>query len=707
MPAVGDAIEIMTRDAAAPANRGVTLAQLLPFERNKVEPIDVRKAFVEGYEAYKHRDFIAAIERMQLASANFLELNDYALFYLGASERDSGDTQGAAAAFLRLTETYPQSVLADAAGVDYARLQLKLGHPEFARPAAERVIGHAGESATAQNARMILAYTMFAAHDFHGAYTEAQTLRERFPTGANDGEARALAYAILRAHPEVVNTSSFDYRRAEAAILLREGQPSLALAQIRPALAAQPPFTIRAELLWLEAEASRANAVAAKSALIRYLGLAPAGPHAAAALNGLAHICWHADDTAQARVYFGRIVRGLPASAFAPRSMFEIGRTYEDDGDLESARTEYLRLAKRYPASEAAAEARFRAPFMLYMQKRYDLAAAEFSAARIQAREAGDRDRFGYWQGRALDHKGDQAEAREIIARVARSIESNYYPALARMRVDPGPQVFPAATAPDPSPLADPPPVVEGPAQFHLSRVLVLRELGLRELEPPELRALEARTGDAPELRNFVLAELAASGAWYDALQMAQRMLNRAQINPLVAERMRYPRAYWELLNAAAGRNDLDPFLVAALIRQESLFNPDARSGSDARGLMQLLPSTAERYAAVAGVVASPLDLYDPNVSVALGTTYLKQLFGMFNGDMFKAVAAYNGGEHAVAGWVAKYPGDDDQWVENIEFQETRDYVKKVIGGLREYRLLYQPPPPAASTSIPAAPSPG
>ena len=75
----------------------------------------------------------------------------------------------------------------------------------------------------------------------------------------------------------------------------------------------------------------------------------------------------------------------------------------------------------------------------------------------------------------------------------------------------------------------------------------------------------------------------------------------------------------------------------------------------------------------------------------------------MFNGNAFKAVAAYNGGEHAVAGWAAKYPGDDDQWVENIGYRETRDYVKKVVGGLREYRLLY---PAGSSVLPPAAPSP-
>lgn len=117
---------------------------------------------------------------------------------------------------------------------------------------------------------------------------------------------------------------------------------------------------------------------------------------------------------------------------------------------------------------------------------------------------------------------------------------------------------------------------------------------------------------------------------------------------------------------------------------------------------MQLMPATAQRYALTAGIAAaSPMDLYDPAVNVQLGAVYLRQLIAMFNGDIFKAVAAYNAGEHAVGGWSAKYPGDDDQWVENIAFRETRDYVKKVIGGLREYDLIYQAKS-AESGSIPA-----
>jgi soluble lytic murein transglycosylase len=169
-------------------------------------------------------------------------------------------------------------------------------------------------------------------------------------------------------------------------------------------------------------------------------------------------------------------------------------------------------------------------------------------------------------------------------------------------------------------------------------------------------------------------------------------MAARGELSPDTAERIRYPRGYWNLITTASNRNQLDPYLVAALVRQESLFNPQARSISDARGLMQLLPTTAGRYAVAAGVTLSTVNLYDPQTSVQLGTVYLRDLMAMFAGNIFKVVAAYNAGEHAVSQWNAKYPGDDDQWVENIGFRETRDYVKKVIGGIREYRLLYGSP---------------
>jgi soluble lytic murein transglycosylase len=679
-------------------------AQRTPSGSTKVEPIDPKTAFVEGYKAYKRHDPIAVIGPMRLATLELPQLEDYALYYLACAERDDGDTLAATNDFRRLGLTFPQSVFSDAAGLEYARLELKLQHPSNALTAATTVADATKDPILEQNARLTMAFALLAIESWRAAYNQAQLIRQKFPRGPADAPARQLAYATLRAHLQANNASPLEYHRTEAALLLREGQDKAALNQIQAAMALRPPRTIQAELTWFSAEAFASQPARMQAELHEYLDLAPNGPEAARALNGLAHLSWHQNNTQAARLYFDRLQREFPLDALAPQALFEIGRTYEEDGDLTSARSAYNHLVARYSESEAAADARFRAPFMLYMLRRYGQAAAEFNAQRIHAATSSGRDMFAYWQARALENDGGQAEARRLLQTLALSTDSNYYPALAAMRVRENGAVLSASFGPDL--VAAVVPTADGPIQFHLTRIAELRELGLRDLEPPELRAIEGHLGADKSLMRFALAEMQSSGAWFDAIQMAMRMVARGKLDPATAERIRYPRGFWDLVTSASARNQLDPNLVTALIRQESLFNPQALSVSDARGLMQLLPGTAARYAEAAGVAVSPADLYDPHINVQIGTVYLRELIGMFGGDIFKSVAAYNAGEHAVADWNARNPGEDDQWVENIGFRETRDYVKKVIGGMREYRLLYRSPP-TTSASTPTRPSPG
>ncbi|MGH7863967.1 MAG: lytic transglycosylase domain-containing protein, partial [Candidatus Binataceae bacterium] len=307
-----------------------------------------------------------------------------------------------------------------------------------------------------------------------------------------------------------------------------------------------------------------------------------------------------------------------------------------------------------------------------------------------------------YWRARSLERSGDRDAADSIYRTLAASTKTNYYPALAARRIGAVPVDFPAAAATLPRPAA--PPRVDAAADFHVSRVLALRSLGLGELEAGELLALEAGARRDPELRNFVLAGFESAGAYHDLIVQATRLVARGVLAPDLAEKLRYPRGYWNLLTDAARQRSLDPYVVVALMRQESMFDPRATSRSDARGLMQLLPSTARTVAKRIGVNDDSLDLYDPVANVQLGAAYLQSLFAMFGGDEFRAVAAYNAGEHAVERWNARHAGEADEWVENIGFKETREYVKKVIGGRREYQLLYpsdSEPPPS-----PVAPSP-
>jgi soluble lytic murein transglycosylase len=131
---------------------------------------------------------------------------------------------------------------------------------------------------------------------------------------------------------------------------------------------------------------------------------------------------------------------------------------------------------------------------------------------------------------------------------------------------------------------------------------------------------------------------------------------------------------------------------VAGLIRQESIFNPQARSRANALGLMQLLPSVgrfvARKYSLGGGAV-SAADLYNPVLNIQLGTAYLSQLIGRF-GRFEYVAAAYNGGETRVARWLRELPaGDIEEWIESIPIAETRLYVQGVYRNARQYERLY------------------
>ncbi|MGH7913388.1 MAG: transglycosylase SLT domain-containing protein [Candidatus Binataceae bacterium] len=653
-----------------------------------VVPINPEQAFAEGYEAYRAHDLMKTIERMTLAADKYPALADYALFFLASAQRDSGDNQSAAATFRRLGDGYPQSVYADEASLQYAELEFKLGRLGDAQAAAKALAARNPVPDTDQQARFIEARATLGLGDVRGAFTELQALREKYPQGATDDDARTLAYSIAAAHPDQIDTHSLGHHRREAALLLHEGQAAMALRQAGDALALDPPASVHAEMLWLRARALRADSDREMLALNAYLKYAPHGEMAPEALYRLGHLQWRTGDTKTVRATFARVVSGFPASELAPAAMFDIGRAYEDDAQWDLARAEYLRLVRSYPHSTQAADGRFRAPFALYMTGRFDAAAREFASMKPMAASASERDGLSYWHARSLERAGQSAAAIALYQGLAQSTASNYYPELAARRIG-APTVQVAAG--DALQLDDAvPSVAPGSlAAFHLSRVTTLKRLGMTYLEPPELRALAAEDSTDPRVRDFVLAELQRTGEWYAAIEIAVRLEKRGSLDSSMTERLRYPRAYWDMIAQAANGDALDPYLVLALVRQESLFNPQARSVSDARGLMQLMRATAERVGPSAGVELASLNLYDPSLSVRVGTTYLKSLFEMFGGDPFKAVAAYNAGEHAVQQWNAKYPGDDDQWVENIGFRETRDYVKRVIGGLREYRMLY------------------
>jgi soluble lytic murein transglycosylase len=176
-----------------------------------------------------------------------------------------------------------------------------------------------------------------------------------------------------------------------------------------------------------------------------------------------------------------------------------------------------------------------------------------------------------------------------------------------------------------------------------------------------------------------------------------------------------FPIGYWDLIRKHAAQQNLDPYVVAALVAQESTFVPDIRSSANAVGLMQLLPSTARQYARALNMKYSPKLLTNPEANIRIGTAYLADKLRQF-GELHLVLASYNAGERAVRRWIAERPTVAlDEFIDDIPFPETQNYVKKILGTADDYRRLYgsdeergvAAPPPVTRVVARAAPSVG
>jgi soluble lytic murein transglycosylase-like protein len=519
-------------------------------------------------------------------------------------------------------------------------------------------------------AALALAEAESARGEAERALALADEVRRARPRGLAARRARRLEERVRRTRPDLPPVPPVE----EAERALREGDAARARRAADAALAGAPTPDERARALWTRAHAERA-AGDRGGAMATCLLLARAEPdHALAprALVAAATWRWNADDDAGALELFRETTRRFPASPQAADALYGIARIHQEAGRYAQAFATYDQLARRFPGAKLADEARWRGAWVRYLSGQHAAAERAFRALAV-SRHAVVRVAAEYWRARSLERLGRREEARARFAHVAEEHETSYYADLAEARLGRTPP-------PDPEPVAPPTPFPGDLVGPHAARARVLADLGLRRFARRELDA--ARDTDAPP--QALLQAYTAIGAPGPAIRLARSA-------PGDVTTWLYPLGYWDLVEPAARRRGLDPLLVAALIRQESLYDPEAVSPARAHGLMQLLPSTAREVAAgLGGPPPSGRALHDPAVNVELGTAYLARLLERYGGSRVKALAAYNAGEDAVAKWERRYAGRDvDEFVELISYRETRDYVKAVLANYRRYRRLY------------------
>lgn len=422
-------------------------------------------------------------------------------------------------------------------------------------------------------------------------------------------------------------------------------------------------------------------------------------------------------DTEQAIAGYIDYASSYPDDPRAPAALDRAAQLRERLADTAGAMRLRVELGERFPASGLAAGALNRAGWHYYFSGQ--AAAARHAWETLATTQQGyEQARGAFWAGRLARAAGDTGEARRLFDLAAAAAPNSYYGVRAAEELG---TTF-AGTVTLGTPIT--------PDEWHdlagwldgwaaatdytgnaqalfadtqrddpVQRAIELAAVGLSTEAINEWNHL----GDvwaAHPLRLAALARAAhEAGATYSTLKLAERLraLIPADTPPhLVLERLIFPTPYARLVQQESATYGVDPRLFYALMRQESLFNPNATSWVGARGLAQVMPATGEGIATSLGVADFHIDeLYRPAVSVRFGAYYISNSIRNMDGSIHGGLAAYNGGLGNALRWAGgSQVADADLFTETIDFPETEGYVKHVYGYYGAYQRLYRLEPP-------------
>src|SRR4051812_4048588 len=420
-----------------------------------------------------------------------------------------------------------------------------------------------------------------------------------------------------------------------------------------------------------------------------------------------------------------RIVAEFPNQSWAEEALNNLATHYILQSDDESAEKTFREMYEKFPSGHYAERAAWKIGWWAYKNANYAETVRVFEGAAATFPRSDYRPPWLYWSARAHESLREPALAEARYSLVATDYLNSYYGRLASKRLDTArPQKRAAA-----DPVAEPAlPPAEAPErnseagiqnsefpQLPPNETIVRTLLGLELYDQAidELHYAQKVWGDSPAIQATIGWIYYRRGELRTAINVMKRaypqyMAAGGEKLPSEILQVLFPIHYWPLIRRYSNEHQLDPYMVAALIAQESTFTADVKSAANAYGLMQLLPSTGRQYARNLHLPRFSLGMLTTAESnIKMGTAYFADLVRQFGGAHF-ALATYNAGPSRVAKWIAAKPGlERDEFIDDIPFPETQNYVKRILGTAEDYRRLYGPDGTADdSDAIPAVAHP-
>lgn len=650
------------------------------------------------------RNPAAAIQYLRAAQRDFPVLDDYVRFWMGEALLHLGDAKEAAAMFESVLQTVPDSNLLHQVALHAGEAWYQASScPETVAWLVKAVSLNDKEPQIAQ-AWLRLAACYLRDNQLAEGRETLKQLWVKFPQSKEAKEAESLLMTNIGGEPWSSQPEDH-YGRAQA--FLGQALHAEAIEELKKFLARDPSSAQRGD--------AKLKLGVAQVRLKLY-------DQARETFQALAAEQVAQSDEATvwlARVYLRQALgtklldlsrtlnkRSLSSEQKGQINLFA-GIWLEDQAQFDEAIAKYRQVARAGEPASQRAEAQWREGWVFYRTARYREAIDVWQHI-IAQRDNDFEPQALYWTARSYG-RAQSPKSRELFLQLCERYPYTYYCQLAREQAD-----IPMTNAPD----QEAPPVVTSSAESASNdavplpqnkrteieqqpayrRAVELKTLGLEPDAARELTVLTDRYSRDSEVLTALSVMLNEVGAYHHALRLARaRFRDKLErTGGSVAAGLwsvAYPTGLIPTIKTQ-GASGVDPFLVAAIIREESQYDWRAVSRVGAIGLMQVMPATANAVAQRHHLPSvGREDLFDQETNIRIGARYVEQLLGQFSGNVVHTIAAYNAGPFVVETWAAAHHGrSQDEFVELIPFQETRQYVKRVLRSYKEYvRLAGQP----------------
>lgn len=645
---------------------------------------------VVGYAHYLDKEYPKALFAWQHSNDLAPVLGDYLDYLRAAAYNGEENHEAVLKALDGFEQKYPDSLFIHDAVMLYAESLMATAEPQKAVAYLEK---------HRQPLHLDLEVALARAYKSSGQGARAaEILRRIYFEDPISSEADTAA-TELRLMGEDPPSGTFEQRHTRAAMLLKNRRYAQAVSELSSLVEQAPPPTLRTVQLEFATALYRERKRDDAQHLFETLLKNPDSDaeSKAQSLYFLAEIARDKDDRDHNADLISQLRSLAPQSSWLPQALLSSGNMYLLKKDYDKASRAYAEVYERDSNSKFSPYAHWKAAWLNYRLGKKDDAKRLFEEQLALYPSSTEASAALYWRGRLAESDGDQPLARAYYQKLTQNFRYYYYANLGRDRLT----KLGFENIGDP-PVLDklPPPSAmpqswDAPADnLRVRKAELLANAALYDFAAKELQA--AASGFPSWLAASQAQLYAESGSYIRAIEALKRALpgyfsaDLKQLPRPVWENL-FPLPFWEELKKDSLLNELDPYLVASLIRQESEFNPAALSRANAMGLMQLLPHVGRNVAKEEKIRSfSSNELFVATTNIRLGTRYFRHMVDHYHGQVEYALAAYNAGEDRVDDWRSSGDFKDvEEFVESIPFTETREYVQAIMRNAVLYKLLY------------------